>query len=143
MNVVRVILIALMAVLAGVPRAGAQPFKWWQDEKTKAELGLTAEQATKIEEIFQASLATQRKPLEELNRREKEFSALLLRDDATEAQVMRQAEQVESLRGELGKARTLMLYRMNRILTPEQRIKVNEMHERRDRARRTPQPVKK
>jgi Spy/CpxP family protein refolding chaperone len=143
MNVARVIVIGLMTLLTAVPRAGAQPFKWWQDEKTKAQLGLTAEQATKIEEVFQASLATQRKKFEELNRREKEFSVLLLKDDATEAQVMREAEQVESLRGELGKARTLMLFRMNRILTAEQRIKVNEMHDRRDRDRRTPSPVKK
>jgi Spy/CpxP family protein refolding chaperone len=143
MNVARFVVIAVMALLASAPKAGAQGFKWWQDEKTKTELGLTAEQTSKIEEVFQASLPTQRKPLEELNRLEKEFSALLLRDDATEAQVVRQAEQVESMRGELSKARTLMLYRMNRILTRDQRIKLNEMHERRDRDRRTPPPIKK
>jgi Spy/CpxP family protein refolding chaperone len=143
MNVARVIGVALLALLASVPRAGAQSSKWWQDDKTKAELGLTADQATRIEEVFQTTLVPQRKRLEELNRREKEFSALLLRDDVTEAQVMREAEQVESLRGALRKARTLMLFRINRILTPEQRIKVNEMDDRRDRDRRTPSPIKK
>ena len=44
---------------------------------------------------------------------------------------MRQAEQVESLRAELGKARTLMLFRMNRILTPEQRVEVQRAAARR------------
>jgi Spy/CpxP family protein refolding chaperone len=143
MNVPRVIVIALLALLASVPRAGAQSSKWWQDDKTKTELGLSADQATRIEEVFQASFPNQRKKYEELNQREKEFSALLLRDDVTETQVMREAELVEGLRGELGQARTLMLYRMYRILTPEQRAKVNDMHDRRDRDRRTPPPIKK
>jgi Spy/CpxP family protein refolding chaperone len=144
MRVVRLIVIALAAVLASAPRAGAQPFKWWQDERMKAQLGLTAEQTVKIEEVFQSSMATQRKNFDELGRREKQFSALLLRDDTTEAVVVRQAEQVEAVRAELGKARTLMLFRMNRILTPEQRLKFNELQEQRDRNRRPPDtPIKK
>jgi len=71
---------------------------------------------------------------------------MLLRDDTTEAAVMRQAEQVEALRAEMSKTRTLMLFRMNRILTTEQRVKFNELQERRDRERnrRPPEkPVKK
>jgi Spy/CpxP family protein refolding chaperone len=140
MNVARIVVFAVVALLASVPRAGAQPFKWWQDEKMKAQLGLTADQAAKIEEVFHASMTTGRPVLEELDRREKQASALFLKSDTSEAEVLRLAEQVETLRGELGKARTLMLYRMNRILTPEQRVKFNELHERRDRGRRPPEP---
>jgi Spy/CpxP family protein refolding chaperone len=91
-------------------------------------------------------MATQRKNFDELGRREKEFSAMLLKDDTTEAAVMRQAEQVETLRAEMGKTRTLMLFRMNRILTPEQRLKFNDLQERRDRdrdRRPPPPPIKK
>ncbi len=142
MRVGRVLLIAVVAVLASAPRAGAQPFKWWQDEKMKAQLGLSTEQSAKIEAVFQSSMATQRKNFDELGRREKEFSAMLLKDDTTEAAVMRQADQVETLRAEMGKTRTLMLFRMNRILTPEQRAKFNDLQERwdRDRDRRPPPP---
>jgi Spy/CpxP family protein refolding chaperone len=68
---------------------------------------------------------------------------LLLRNETTEAEVLRQAELVESMRAELGKAHTLMLYRMNRILSPEQRVKFNDMNERRDRGRREPPPIRK
>ena len=145
MNLARIFACALVALVASASYAGAQGFKWWQDDKVKTELGLTPDQTARIEGVFQSSMTPQRKNLEELDRREKEFSALLLKDDTTEADVMRQAAQVEILRSELNKARTLMLFRMNRILTPEQRVKFNDMHNRRegDRNRRSNPPIKK
>jgi Spy/CpxP family protein refolding chaperone len=158
-----VVLLAVVALAAAVTEAGAQagtpssrqrgsqsggqpgrpPSKWWQDEKTRALLGLTAEQTAKLEEVFQAAMGPQRRNLEELNRREKEFSALLLKNDTTEAEVMRQAAEVEVIRAEMSKARTLMLFRMNRILTPEQRVKLQEMHDGRDRGRPREPSIKK
>ncbi len=145
MNVARIAVCALIALVSSASYAGAQGFKWWQDDKVKAELGLTPDQTAKLEGVFQASMTPQRRNLEDLDKREKEFSALLLKDDTTEAEVMRQAAEVEVLRSELSKARTLMLFRMNRILTPEQRVKFNEMHNRRegDRNRRSTPPIKK
>jgi len=146
MRVATVLIGAVTALLTSFAPADGQSFKWWQDEKMKAELALTADQSAKIESVFQVSMATQRKNFDELGRREKEFSEMLLRDDTTEAAVMRQAEQVEALRAEMSKTRTLMLFRMNRILTTEQRMKFNELQERRDRERnrRPPEkPVKK
>ena len=146
MRVATVLIGAVTALLTSFAPADGQSFKWWQDEKMKAELALTADQSAKIESVFQVSMATQRKNFDELGRREKEFSEMLLRDDTTEAAVMRQAEQVEALRAEMSKNRTLMLFRMNRILTTEQRMKFNELQERRDRDRnrRPPEkPVKK
>ena len=146
MRVATVLIGAVTALLTSFAPADGQSFKWWQDEKMKAELALTADQSARIESVFQSSMATQRKNFDELGRREKEFSEMLLRDDTTEAAVMRQAEQVEALRAEMSKTRTLMLFRMNRILTTEQRVKFNELQERRDRERnrRPPEkPVKK
>ena len=146
MRVATVLIGAVTALLASFAPADAQSFKWWQDGKMKVELALTADQSAKIESVFQVSMATQRKNFDELGRREKEFSEMLLRDDTTEAAVMRQAEQVEALRAEMSKTRTLMLFRMNRILTTEQRMKFNELQERRDRERnrRPPEkPIKK
>lgn len=142
MRVVLVLIGAVTALLASVAPSDAQSFKWWQDEKMKAELALTVEQSAKIESVFQSSMATQRRNFDELGRREREFSEMLLRDDTTEAAVMRQAEQVEALRAEMSKNRTLMLFRMNRILTTEQRMKFNELQERRDRERNRRPPEK-
>ncbi len=145
MNVARIVVCALMALVASASYAGAQGSKWWQDDKVKAELGLTPDQTAKLEGVFQSSMTPQQKNWDDLVKRQKEFSALLLKDDTTEAEVMRQAAQIESLRSELSKARTLMLFRMNRILTPEQRVKFNDMHNRRegDRDRRSSPPIKK
>ncbi len=144
MNAARIVGCALVALVASASYAGAQG-TWWRDDKVKVELGLTPDQTAKLEDVFQASMPPQHKMYEELRKREKEFSALLLKDDAIEADVMREAAQVETMRSDLSKARTLMLFRMNRILTPEQRVKFNEMHNRRegDRDRRSTPPIKK
>jgi Spy/CpxP family protein refolding chaperone len=143
MNVGRTWLIAVVALLVFVPQTAAQGYKWWQDEKSQARLSLTVEQAQKIEEIFQQSMPKLRAGYDELSRREKQFSRLLQKADLTEAEVMRQADQVESVRGDLNKARTLMLFRMNRILTAEQRVKLEEMHARGERGRPREPVIKK
>ena len=40
-----------------------------------------------------------------------------------------QIDKVENLRAELNKGRTLMIYRMNKLLTPDQRAKVKAMYD--------------
>jgi Spy/CpxP family protein refolding chaperone len=127
--------IAVVILLATAPSAGAQPYKWWQDDKSRTQLGLTTEQATRIEELFQAVMPKLRTSYEELDRRETQLSALIEKAETTEAEVVRQADQVEAMRGELRKARTLMLFRIRRVLTPEQRVKLKEMHDGRERVR--------
>ena len=114
------------------------PRKWWQDERSKAELRLADEQSARIEEIFHASFAAMRSSYEELRRREDRLSALISAKDATEAEVSRQADEVEAVRGALGKARVLMTYRMYRVLSPEQRVKLEELRKSHDRPRDTP-----
>jgi Spy/CpxP family protein refolding chaperone len=108
--------------------------KWWQDQKSKAELNLTAEQSNRIEEIFQASFPKLREGYNELDRLESKVSKQMSADQTTEAELLRQVDAIESVRSELSKTRTLMLFRMQRVLSPEQRAKLDEMH-RRDRPR--------
>ena len=138
MKAVRILALGVLLLLAAAPRAGAQPFKWWQDEKSKVKVGLTDEQAARIEGIFQASGQKMRPAYEEFSRQENLLSALIEKADATEVEVMRQADQVESLRAELGKARTLMLFRVDRVLTPEQRVRLKELHNSREGGRTRP-----
>ncbi|HSK10306.1 MAG TPA: Spy/CpxP family protein refolding chaperone [Vicinamibacterales bacterium] len=132
--------LAVVALLAWAGMAGsawAQPSRapWWKDEKSKAELKLTEEQADRIDAIFKDSWHGMRSSYEELGKREEQLSALVSAADTTEADVIRQVEQVEAVRGELNKVRTVMLYRMHRILTPDQRGKLDEMRRQRDRDR--------
>ena len=52
--------------------------------------------------------------------------------DVAEAAITAQIDRVENMRAELAKGRTLMIYRMNKLLSPEQRAKVKAMMDRRD-----------
>lgn len=115
---------------------GGMRFKWWQDDRIKAELRLAPEQSARIEEIFQAALTRMKPIVDDLGKREEQLSNLISGNDVTEAEVLRQAEQVESLRAALGKSRTLMLFRMRRVLSAEQRSKLADMIQAQDRERR-------
>ena len=125
------------APVLGLDEAQAQRFKWWQDDKVRAELRLTAEQSGKIEEVFQAALPKQRMLKERLDRLETRLSELV-GGSATEPEVMKQASEVEAVRSELGTARTQLLFRIQRVLTPDQRTKFKALHDQ-ERARRDQQ----
>jgi Spy/CpxP family protein refolding chaperone len=107
-------------VLTG-PAASAQGFKWWQSETFRRELGLTADQSAKIEAIFQATLPVLRRQKDALDKSEADFNQMVEASD--DAQVMAQVAVVEAARSELNKSRTMMLLRMRRVLTPDQRVK--------------------
>lgn len=108
--------------------ASAQGAKWWQDESYKRELGLTQEQSTRLEAIFQKSLPGLRRQKGELDRVQAEFDRLVEQGD--DASVMGQVDAVESARAELNKARIMMLLRMRRSLTSDQWARFTALHER-------------
>jgi Spy/CpxP family protein refolding chaperone len=122
----------------GPPQGAPRGSKWWQDEKIKAELRLSAEQSARIEEIFTAWFAKPglKDKVDELNRREEQLSNLISGNDVTEAQLLREADQVEALRSYLSKDRTLMLFRIRRVLSAEQRSKLVEIQKAQERERR-------
>jgi len=122
----------------GQPQGAPRGSKWWQDEKIKAELRLAPEQSARIEEIFTGWFANGKlkEKLDELNRREEQLSNLISGNDVTEAQLLREADQVEALRSYLSKDRTLMLFRIRRVLSAEQRSKLVEIQKAQERERR-------
>lgn len=117
---------------------GDSPRKaWWIDESARAELSITDQQSASIDQVWQQSLPKLRESREQLDKLEDVLSQMIL-DAADEAAVVAQIDRVESARAEANKARTLMLYRMNRLLTPDQRVKLKAMHDRMEAARRQP-----
>ena len=98
----------------------AQGFKWWQSDTFIREIGLTADQSGAIEGIFQRTLPTLRKHKATLDKAEADFNQMVEASD--DGQVMAQVGVVEAARSELNKARTMMLLRMRRVLTPDQRV---------------------
>jgi len=120
----RFVLIAAVvgAVTLLTPAAvSAQGFKWWQSEMFKRELGLTTDQSAKIEAIFQKTVPVLRQEKDALDRAQADFNQMIEASD--DAQVMAQVGVVEVARSELNKSRTMMLLRMRRVLTPDQRVK--------------------
>jgi len=110
---------AAAALLCASP-ASAQG-KWWQSDTFTRGLGLTAEQSTKIEAIFQRTLPALRQQKDALDKAEADFNQMVEASD--DAQVMAQVGVVEAARSELNKSRTMMLLRMRSVLTPDQRVK--------------------
>ena len=129
--------VALLTVLVGSGLASAQGFKWWTDESVQKRLALSAEQSRRLEELFRQALPTLRSGRDRLEVAEHDLSALI-EGSLDEAQVVRQLERVEATRAEVNKARTLMLLHMRRVLSPDQRLGLDELHHERERGRRGP-----
>ena len=118
----------------------AQGFKWWQSDKYKKELGLTADQTRRVEEIFQKALPTLKVQKSALDEAEAKFERLVERGDDKE--VMEQVNLVEAARADLNKTRAMMLLGMRKVLTREQWAKFNTMHQAAAGAAKAPDAAK-
>jgi Spy/CpxP family protein refolding chaperone len=118
------------------PTSRAERHKWWLSEEVKTQVGLTAQQSQELEGIFQSELPRLRTGWEELDRLEQDLSRLMDDSAADENRVSAAVDRAEAARASLNKTRTLMLFRMYRVLTPDQRVKLKTFHDRRQRERR-------
>lgn len=131
-----------LAVATAVP-AEAQdlprgPGKWWTSDKYRLELKLTDEQSAQIEQIFQTSMDRMRAEKADLDRAQEAFRQVLAKIDADELEYTRAVDRIEMARYTISKERTLMLVRIHKILTPEQRTRLQAMHKRDDGNRKGP-----
>ena len=110
---------------------GQRP-KWWIDPKLRAELAITDQQSAAVDAIWQKTAPILRDARARLDKLEEALSAMTQKEGSDETAVLAQIERVENTRAEAAKTRTMMIYRMNKILTPDQRAKVKAMHERHD-----------
>jgi Spy/CpxP family protein refolding chaperone len=129
----RGVAVAALLAFCAAP-ALAQRGKWWQDERFRRELGLTVEQSTRLEEIFQKTQPTLRQRMLALDQAEKEFDRLVETGD--DESVLDHVSIVEGARAELNKTRTMMLLRMRRSLTTDQWAKFTALADQRNRERR-------
>jgi Spy/CpxP family protein refolding chaperone len=126
-----------LLALATEGRAQSFGFPWWRDAQFQKDLSLTADQSARIDSVFQSTISLLRQKKEELDQQEAELSRLIA-GNADEAVVVRQVDRVEGIRANLNKNRTLMLLRMRQVLSPEQRVKLNKIHEQWDKDHRRP-----
>ena len=124
-----------LALLWATP-ADAQRFRWWTDDKFTRELSLTPDQSSRIESVFQASQPALRAQQRALSKLEDELSKLVQEARVEESEVDHFVGKVESARADLAKTRTMMIYRIRRILTLEQHVKLQALFEAREKERR-------
>jgi Spy/CpxP family protein refolding chaperone len=112
---------------------GGQPPAGQPGDKTKND----DHKSAAVEDVWQKSLPKLRDDRGLLEKQEDVLSQMIAAD-AAEVAIVAQIDRVENMRAEVAKGRTLMIYRMNKVLTLEQRAKVKAMMERRDSGRRGP-----
>jgi Spy/CpxP family protein refolding chaperone len=123
-------LTALIAAdLGAASQSPPQPFFWWRNEQSKKELGLTAEQVTRIENIHQSTIGELRQDVDDLQKFEAKLGKLL-ETSMDEALLARQIDRVETARANLNKTRSLMYARMRLVLTTDQRVRLKAVAER-------------
>jgi Spy/CpxP family protein refolding chaperone len=125
---------AMLSPLVAVPAdAGQHKIKWWRSEVYQRELALTADQVTRIEHIFGESWPSLQESKHDLDRLERELSQVIAEGAAEESRVVGLIDRVEASRSALGRTRSLMLFRIHRVLTPSQRSRLKILHEERNR----------
>lgn len=104
--------------------------RWWEDPKWRAEIGFNDRQAAQIKEIFETTMVQLKADRAELDKLEATLSQTIKDDRSDIGTVTQQVDRVENLRAQMQKTRVLMIYRMHRVLTPEQRARFQVMFER-------------
>ena len=129
---------AVFVLALAIPLHGQSfGFAWWKDAQFQRDLGLSAEQSARIDAIFQAAISQLRSKKAELDQQEELLSQQIVAG-ADESLVTRQVDKVEAIRSHMNKMRTLMLLKERQALSPEQRVKLNKLHEQWERDHKRP-----
>ncbi|HUE85593.1 MAG TPA: hypothetical protein VMO26_05900 [Vicinamibacterales bacterium] len=126
------IALSLLTLLWAVP-ADAQRFKWWKNDRFTQELALTPDQSSRIESVFQAAQPELRAQQRALSMLEDELSKLVHEARVEESEVEHFVAKVESARADLAKTRTMMIYRIRRLLSLQQNEKLQQLFEQREK----------
>jgi hypothetical protein len=128
----------LSAGLAAATPCAAQS-RWWQSPETRARLGLTDTQSRELATVYEGVLPERTRLAEKVARLNAKLDEALFSSAATEDDIKALADQVASVEAQRRRVRFLMLYRMRRILTADQRAMLRKMYDdgrREDRRRR-------
>jgi Spy/CpxP family protein refolding chaperone len=129
---------------SGTQSGSQQPRpKFWVEPKLRQEIGITDQQSAAIEQIFSTSIGSLRDARKELESLEAVLSRTIHENTADLITVSQQVDRVEAARSAYNKARTVMLYRMNLVLNPDQRAKVKALNDRYEEQHRKEEEARK
>lgn len=114
-------------------------WKWWINPEDRREFGITDQQSAQINQIWESYAPAARERVRELEKLEADLAQTIKEGKVDVATLTQQVARVEKLRAEQTTYRTVMLYRIMQVLTPEQRPKVEALLARRAEARRRQQ----
>jgi Spy/CpxP family protein refolding chaperone len=99
--------------------AAAQGVEWWRREDLQRQLRLTPGQIDTLDTLSRSTLQKRRALRAALDREERALEEAIAQDD--EEAALARIPMVEAARAARNKERTLLLLRIYRVLTPEQR----------------------
>jgi Spy/CpxP family protein refolding chaperone len=106
---------------------GGEHGRWWDNPHLAQQIGLTDDQKTKMDDIFQQH----RLQLIDLNatlqKDEVILHPLLQADQLDESKILSQIDAIAQARAELEKANARMLFGLRKVLTPDQWKKLQTM----------------
>lgn len=140
-SIVKHLVLTAVAGLIVAQPAAAQSFKWWQVERFQQEMALVPEQVARLEEIYQAAGPSMRTQKTTLDKLQSDLSAMVNEGRADDAAASDLIARVEAARADLGRTRGAMLYRMRRVLTTDQHVKLKALFAERERSRRSKTPA--
>ncbi len=114
----------------GNPQRPADRKPWWNDEAIRKELGLTDDQTKALDQIYTSAKDELAGYWDARAREEKELDRLIAESKVEQWVIARQIDKVETQRSNWNKLRIMTLYRMHRLLTPEQRAKLEQIRNR-------------
>jgi len=112
----------------GRPFDGGPPGKWWTDPQVVQQLGLTDDQQSRIEDVFQKNRLKLIDLSASVQKEEAILEPLLAADRPDESKVLAQIDRIAQARGELEKANARMLLGFRGVLTQEQWKKLQTEH---------------
>ena len=114
--------------------------KWWEDPKWRTELALTDHQSGKIKRIFEEEMGKLRALRDILEKRQAALSLAMREERGSLAAITELVDGVGDMHASMYRTRTLMLYRMDRQLSADQRTKLQQIFERIQNERRQKEP---
>jgi Spy/CpxP family protein refolding chaperone len=106
--------------------------KWWRAPELRAEFAISDTQSTELDRIFHTFYASLKSGMEDVDRYHKDVSKIMAEGSSSEVDVLHAIDKLEAAKASLARTRMLMLYRMYRVLSPDQRIKVKRYQEQKD-----------
>jgi Spy/CpxP family protein refolding chaperone len=110
-------------------RGGLQlgpPGRWWDDKVFARDLGLTAAQARRMDEIFQANRETLLRLYRSVQQEESTLEQLTTGNHLREEQIFQQIDRVSATRAALEKASAHMTLEIRKQMTAEQTARLDQ-----------------